>query len=289
MIMLSHVLSIVTKLNLFMQTSNEDFTRLPGFLSNIYEELTSAKDEDSAWIEKSKEVMTSLREEYGITIADKFGFTSTVNSAEQYSEKVAAPYMSKLISNIKKRFSDETVSLLVASSVFNLSKLPPMDRVRGYGEEQIGVLTSFYGEDAKIEFQGSQFVSKALICKQILLEEWQMFAKAMVQEKKKLVKETPNLSMSQLASAMFGCDAYRSIFAELFKLLEIILSLPVSTATVEGSFSKMKLIKTRLRSRLTDDNLKRLMRISIKGPDLKDAKFEEVLDIFKKSNRRILL
>ena len=81
-------------------------------------------------------------------------------------------------------------------------------------------------------------------------------------------KETPNPSMIQLASAMFGCEAYRSIFPEYFKLLEIILSLPVSTATVERSFSKMRLIKTRLRSRLTDDNLKRLMRISIEGPDL---------------------
>ena len=188
-IMLSHVLSIVTKLNLFMQASNADFTRLPNFLSNIYEELMSAKDEDSVWITKSKEAMTSLREEHGITIADKFGFTSAVISAEQYSDKIAAPYISKLISNIKKRFSDETVSLLVASSVFHPLKLPPIDRVRGYGEEKIGVLASFYGEDAEIEFQSTRFVSKALICKETLLEEWHMFAKALVQEKKKWKKK----------------------------------------------------------------------------------------------------
>ena len=78
-----------------------------------------------------------------------------------------------------------------------------MDRIRGYCEEQIDVLASFYGEVARVEFKGSQFVSKALICKEILLDEWKMFARAMVQEKERLEKETPNPSMIQLASAMF--------------------------------------------------------------------------------------
>ena len=40
------------------------------------------------------------------------------------------------------------------------------------------------------------------------------------------------------------------------------------TATVERSFSQMKQIKTRLRSRLSDLNLPRLMRIAIEGPEL---------------------
>ena len=140
-------------------------------------------------------------------------------SAEKYSDRIAAPYISKLISNIKKRFSDETVSLLVASSVFHPLKLPPIDRVRGYGEEKIGVIASFYGEDAEIEFQSTRFVSKALICEKTLLEEWHMFAKALVQEKRKMEKETPHPSMIQLASAMFGCEAYRSIFPELFRCI----------------------------------------------------------------------
>ena len=40
------------------------------------------------------------------------------------------------------------------------------------------------------------------------------------------------------------------------------------TATVERSFSQMKFVKTRLRNRLSDINLARLMRIVIEGPDL---------------------
>ena len=56
-----------------------------------------------------------------------------------------------------------------------------------------------------------------------------------------------------------------------------------------GSFSEMKLIKTRLQSRLTEQNLARLMRIAIEGPELNEINFSEILDIFKQSNHRIIL
>ncbi len=52
-------------------------------------------------------------------------------------------------------------------------------------------------------------------------------------------------------------------------------------------FSHMKMIKTRLRNRLSDENLTHLMRIAIEGPDLSEVNFNEILDIFKEKNRRI--
>ena len=47
----------------------------------------------------------------------------------------------------------------------------------------------------------------------------------------------------------------------------------------------MKLIKTRIRNSITDQNLGRLMRIAIEGPELSAVNFNEVL--FKQKNRRI--
>ena len=67
------------------------------------------------------------------------------------------------------------------------------------------------------------------------------------------------------------------------------MSLPVGTATVEHSFSQMKLIKTRLHSHLSDSNLEHLMKIIIEGPLLTGVDFNAILDIFKQKNRRILL
>ena len=67
------------------------------------------------------------------------------------------------------------------------------------------------------------------------------------------------------------------------------MALPIGTASVERSFSQVKLIKTRLRSRLSDSNLEHLMKIAIEGPQLTDVDFDGILGIFKQTNRRILL
>ena len=53
----------------------------------------------------------------------------------------------------------------------------------------------------------------------------------------------------------------------LASIARLAVVLPVTTATVERSFGDMKLIKTRLRSRLGEETLNHTMRISIEGPD----------------------
>ena len=67
------------------------------------------------------------------------------------------------------------------------------------------------------------------------------------------------------------------------------LALPIGTATVERSFSEMKMIKTRLRNRLSDCNLNNLMKIAVEGPQMENITSEEILNVFKRKNRRIEL
>ena len=50
-------------------------------------------------------------------------------------------------------------------------------------------------------------------------------------------------------------------------LAAILTVLPVTTATVERTFSSMKLIKTWLRNRMGESTLKHTMRICIEDPD----------------------
>ena len=59
----------------------------------------------------------------------------------------------------------------------------------------------------------------------------------------------------------------RAAFPNLVILASLAIILPVTTATVERSFSDMKLIKTRLRNRLGEESLDQTMRICIEGPD----------------------
>jgi len=59
----------------------------------------------------------------------------------------------------------------------------------------------------------------------------------------------------------------------------------VTTATVERTFSSMKLIKTRLRSRMGENTLEHTMRICIEGPDqLSNDTLEAVVASFPGSS-----
>ena len=65
--------------------------------------------------------------------------------------------------------------------------------------------------------------------------------------------------------------------------------LPVTTATVERTFSSMKLIKTRLRSRMGESTLDHAMRVCIEGPErLSNDTLEEVIQNYKQSKKRKL-
>ena len=52
--------------------------------------------------------------------------------------------------------------------------------------------------------------------------------------------------------------------------LNIWLALPIGTATVESSFSEMKMIETRLKNQLSDSSLNNLMKIAVEGPQLEN-------------------
>ena len=58
-----------------------------------------------------------------------------------------------------------------------------------------------------------------------------------------------------------------AMFPNLSTLSNISLSIPVSTTSVERSFSQMKRLKTRLRNHLSDSSLLHLMKIVIEAPN----------------------
>ena len=89
--------------------------------------------------------------------------------------------------------------------------------------------------------------------------------------------------MQEILDEMNKSYTYGGIFPETLKLLNITMALPIGTARVEHSFSEfsqMKLIKTRIRSRLSDSNLEHLLKISLEGPPLTDVDFNIFLNIF---------
>ena len=80
------------------------------------------------------------------------------------------------------------------------------------------------------------------------------------------------MSLKELATLFLRSEANCVTFPNIKILLTIAMVLPVSTATVERSFSDMKQqIKDRLRNRLLPASIFKLMIIAIEGPPLHDA------------------
>ena len=92
--------------------------------------------------------------------------------------------------------------------------------------------------------------------------------------------------MQDILDKMEKSCTYEGIFPDAWKLLNIMLALHVSAASVEQSFSQMKLIKSLF---LSDMNSEHLIKIAIEVPPLTDVDFSEILKIFKRCNRHISL
>lgn len=69
-------------------------------------------------------------------------------------------------------------------------------------------------------------------------------------------------------------------------MVKIALTLPVGSATTERSFSKLKIIKNRLRSTMAGERLENLMKISCEN-DI-DIDYDKILNIFSSKNPGLL-
>ena len=71
------------------------------------------------------------------------------------------------------------------------------------------------------------------------------------------------------------------------RLIRLVLTLPVSTATTERAFSAMKFLKTRLRNRMEDEFLADNMIVYIEKEIARNFTIEMIMDEFYSiKNRR---
>ena len=142
-------------------------------------------------------------------------------------------------------------------------------------------LVDFYGKE-EVEFDDTTYISPPLAEHEEVLAEWRVFKRDIAQE---FMKQQKPPSLQEIKATMESLSAYNDIF----RLMDILLTLPVGTATVERSFSQVKLVKTHLRNRLSDNTLPKLTRIAIEGPELSTVDLTELLAVFKEKNHRIEL
>ena len=176
-----------------------------------------------------------------------------------FQENVTKPFISNLKENVSSRFasSGQVVSAL---SIFDPKKLPgDPEKLSSYGDTSIATLLKHYGVERPAEtIEGEETVREPVVSSDIT-NEWKTYRQYMAKQP----EENMKLQLKQLTSN----EMLKTMFPNLNTLASISLSIPVATASVERSFSQMKLIKTRLRSSLSDSSLSSLMKVAIETED----------------------
>ena len=69
----------------------------------------------------------------------------------------------------------------------------------------------------------------------------------------------------------------------------ILLTIPVTVASAERSFSKLKLLKSYLRSTMTQERLNGLATIALKIDVLEKINYEDIIEAFISTNTRRMM
>ena len=143
----------------------------------------------------------------------------------------AKPFIAHLKENISSRFTSSS-DIVSALSIFDPRKAPKVDSP---ALPQYTLLAHYGAEKPAETLLGEPTNMEAVITSDITTE-WKTYRQL-------LVNKPENNMKSQLKELVCN-DMMRTLFPNLCKIATISLSIPVSTASVEISFSQMKLIKT---------------------------------------------
>ena len=81
-----------------------------------------------------------------------------------------------------------------------------------------------------------------------------------------------------------------AIYPNVVIAYRILLTIPVTVASAERSFSKLKLLKSYLRSTMTQERLNGLATIALENDVLEKIKYEDMIeDFISRNTRRMLL
>jgi len=86
-------------------------------------------------------------------------------------------------------------------------------------------------------------------------------------------------TIGELSQKMVGTGKYR-LYLLVYRLLKLVLVLPVATAIVERYFSSMKIVKTSLSNRMGDEHLSHRLICYIEKEEMKKVSNEAVVHRF---------
>ena len=268
--LLDYVLPLVVKLSKTLQTKQLDLSMISSLVNAVIKSIDDAITPAANWILELLDHKDDILQATGEII--------TADKILEFQDKVGKPFVTSLKENIASRFaSHDIVSALV---IFDPHKVPGGSDLPAYGKESIEVLLDHFGKDKPACTLNEEETVKSAMITPDIRTEWITF--------RTLLAKKPEESMATQLQQLITNEMLATMFPNLSKIASIGQTIPVSTASVERSFSAMKQIKTCLHNSLSEGTLAQLMRIAIESPvKLTDDNLEAILEIWNRKPRRI--
>ncbi|XP_073153516.1 uncharacterized protein [Henckelia pumila] len=180
----------------------------------------------------------------------------------------SAPYIDRKDSQLQEingRFNDNAMELLILSNALN-----PKNAVESFKIADICKLVEkFYAQD---------FTRDEKEQLEIQLKHYEY----------NVVKGSEYKSLSTISElCQWLVKTNKSVTYNLiFRVVVLVLTLPVSTATTELSFSAMNIVKTRLRSKMEDDFLSDALMVYIEKEIARNVSIEDIIKDFENLKER---
>ena len=244
-------MDLVTTTKKFLQSlRDEGFDVLLGYVISVCEQYAIDVPEMSA---RYMDGIRSVRQRDDISVEHHYHY-DVFNSAIDFQ-----------LEELYYRFNDNAVELLRLSS-----SLEPRNNFRLFDSEQICTLAStFYPAD---------FGQQEMYHLRLQLDHYKI--DVLRHEK---FQNLSTISELCLLLVDTGKAAHYSL---IYRLICLVLTLPVSTATTERVFSAMKIVKTILRNKMEEEYLRDSMLINIEREYAEDVDVDEVIDEFYAQKHR---
>ena len=190
---------------------------------------------------------------------------------ECFRRELYFPFLDQMLSELNKRFSDKACAMMSHAAAFhprNLSSasLPKVEAIARFYELDVNRVGQQF-----LLFSGSQ-----------KCRDW----KGEYDQHQKAKK--PWMCLPSLLN-VFSKNDLHSLYADLFRVITIVATLPVTVASCERTHSKVKIIHNYLRAAMSPDRLEDLVQISSERDIADNIKLSKLVEVFKLANHRKLL
>ena len=261
------VLHAINRVIVFFQTEELNYPMLDSYLSDSIKDLERIQKnnlESKNWEDRFKQIMVRM---------------ICQNNDFDQANLLKKNYINKTIQSLKDRFP--SIKILDCFRIFSTKEIMKIEEketlaARSFGESELNVILNHFGKDQK---NHRNHRLEALVSSKEVLSEWKSI--------RSLIWQRYRTMETNKAWRNMFIDCSQD-FPNFFKLLSIILILPVSTVYCERGFSYHNITKNKIRNRLTNENVDNLMRIMLEGEDIANFDFNEAYKIWANEANRLI-